>query len=150
MVTLLLELEGAAAGWEKVNMGELEEVLLLPVDSGLFCAETEGAAAGWEKLKPTRLDLSPDNREKPVVEVPVVGAILPEFAWVAALPKGELDIEVVCRLGASGLALKMGLNNTSLAGLKLNSDDPKPLLWVIFAAAPNAPVVTDVDERGPN
>lgn len=78
MVALLLELEGAAAGWEKVNIGELEELLLMPVDSGLFCAATEGAAAGWEKLKPPRLDLAPDNREKPVVEVPVV-TILPEF-----------------------------------------------------------------------
>lgn len=130
-MTLLLELEGAAAGWEKVNIGELEELQLLPVDSGWFCAETEGAAAGWEKLKPTRLGLGPDNREKPAVEVPVV-VILEEFACDRVLPKGELDIEVVWRLADSGLALKMGLNSASFAGLKLNSDDPKPLLWVIF------------------
>lgn len=45
-------------------------------------------------------------------------------------PKGELDSEVVCGLVGSGLALKMGLKTASVAGLKLNSDDPKALLWV--------------------
>lgn len=42
----------------------------------------------------------------------------------------------------------MGLKRASLAGLKLNSDVPKPLLWV--GAAPNALVVTLVDDGCPN
>lgn len=50
----------------------------------------------------------------------------------------------------SGLALKMGLNNASLAGLKLNLDDPKPLFWVTLCAVPNTLVVTLVDDGCPN
>lgn len=49
----------------------------------------------------------------------------------------------------SGLALKMGLNITSLAGLKLYLGEPKPLLWVTLGAVPNTLAVTLVDDGCP-
>ena len=138
-----LELEGAA-GCEKVNCNwVLEGLLLLPVVSGLFWAEIEGAAAGWEKLKPS-------CRENPVVVAVPLFMVL-ALVWDPLLPKGELDIEVVWGLAGSGLALKMGLNSASLAGLKLNLVDPKPLLcWVTFWPVPNTLVAVLVDVGWPN
>lgn len=92
----------------------------------------EAAAAGCEKLKPSGPDFSADIREKPEEAVLLLLPLMaPELVWFALLPKGELDMEVVCEFAGSELALKMGLKRASLAGLKLNSDcDPKPPLWV--------------------
>lgn len=50
----------------------------------------------------------------------------------------------------SGLALKMGLKRASFAGLKLNSDDPKPLLWVTLCVEPKTLVVALVEVGCPN
>lgn len=122
-----MELEGAA-GWEKVNSRGLEGAVLLPVVSGLFWAEIEGAAAGWEKLKPRDPDLAPVTTEKPVEVVVVL--LLMMLVCDPPLPKGELDMDVVCGFVGSGLALKIGLNRASLAGLKLNLLESRPLLWL--------------------
>lgn len=125
VAAIVPELDGAA-GWEKVNCKVLVGPLVSPVVSGLLWEEIDGAAAGWEKLKPSGPDLAPANTEKLVVEVVVVLLV-----WdPALLLKGELESGVVCGLVGSGLALKIGLKTASVAGLKLNSVDPKPRLWV--------------------
>ena len=91
--------------------------------------EMEGAAVGSEKLKPSGPGLAAVNREKLGV---VMLLMVLELVWSPVPPKVELDNEEVWGLFGSGLALKMGLKRASLAGLKLNSEEPNALLWVTF------------------
>lgn len=93
---------------------------------------TAGKAAGWEKLKPVVAGLELENSP---VDVDVVDAA----------PKGELDMVVVV---GSGLALMIGLKRASFDGLKLNSDDPKPLLCVTFDEEATNMLVVEVVEVG--
>ena len=82
-----------------------------------------GAAAGCEKLKPTGSLVS---RQKPELVDPLL-SILFDDGWESLL-KGFSDAAVSRELAGSGLTLKMGLNNASLHGLKLNSDVRNPML----------------------
>lgn len=119
-------LEGEA-GCEKVNCSPLAGGLLDVTARDGWAA---GKAAGWEKLKPVVIGLMLENK---LVDVDVA----------EAAPNGELDIVVVV---GSGLALIMGLKSASFDGLKLNSDDTKPLLCVTFdEEVPNILVVAVVD-----
>lgn len=131
----VLELElvlERADGWENVNCRLLPEPML----RGSFWArlvvameaEMEGATAGWEKLKPSGPLLAPVRREKPELAGPLLSLVLKEGWVVVVPPKGCSDAEAGWGLAGSGLALKMGLNSTSLDGLKLNSDVLKPPL----------------------
>lgn len=127
-MALLLEGE---AGCEKVNCKPPVGALL---DADARDCWAAGKAAGWEKLKPAVAGLVLENKP---VDVDVVDAA----------PKGELDIVVVV---GSGLALMIGLKSASFDGLKLNSDDPNPLLWVTFDEVPNMLVVEVVEVGCPN
>lgn len=124
VVALLLE---GDAGCEKVNCNPLVGALL---DVGARDGWAAGKAAGWEKLKTAVAGLVLENKPE---DVDAVGAA----------PNGELDIVVVA---GSGLALMIGLNSASFDGLKLNADDPNPLLWVTFdEEVPNMLVVEVVE-----
>lgn len=124
VVALLLE---GDAGCEKVNCNPLVGALL---DVGARDGWAAGKAAGWEKLKTAVAGLVLENKP---VDVDAVGAA----------PNGELDIVVVA---GSGLALIIGLNSASFDGLKLNADDPNPLLCVTLdEEVPNMLVVEVVE-----
>lgn len=128
MVPLLLE---GAAGCENVNCNP---PVGAPVDVDTSGCGAAGKVAGWEKLKPEVAGLELENK--------------PEAVDVVAAPKGELDNVVVV---GSGLTLIIGLNRASLDGLKLNSDEPNPLLCVTLdVEVPNMLVVAAVEVGCPN